>query len=1641
MQNKKILSLIFLLGTFLVSVTAQITGPGASSTVNTAYTNGTPNDFIFIFCTPNAVGAPVTGALSAVGAGGCGGPYTFTWEIYNTGTNSFNPFTVQNGASSNLTGLASGGYALTVTDNCGAIVICDVAWVFVNQTIVDAGPAVSNCVGNVNLIGTTNPVANFVYYNPPPPSFIIGPATTITVCFNATHTFVSDLGFYLVGPPSCGSPTIPLSPNPGSIGQGAICNSGNNVNNLCFTTAAAPNLNVCTAGTPLTGTYDSYGLAPGTLINWAPLYGCDAAAGGWQVQIYDCIGADVGSLTNTTITFTGNAGCGANSISYNSGAIASAINDNSCTPGSASIFTVPTNPAFTTPITLNNTITSFLWTSNNGTVIPLSNSTLTPSIPNPGVDTWFYLQATDNFGCTFVRDSAFYDNTCVCTMTAINANIGACNPVTGTYSVNGTVSYTNPPAGGQLIITGCSGIQQVFNPPFGTSVNYLLTGLPANGAPCNVTATFTATPACTINVGGFIAPTCPCVINNFTANIGACNPATNTYQVTGQVQFTSAPAGGQMIVENCDGVQQVFNPPFVSPLNYTLSTCVPNGTACDVQVYFTAIPACQQTINFVEPTPCNCTADAGTFSANIVGTSTNNYVLCWGDQININSNNDFTYPGNVLDPVIPYNPGIFYMLYSCPPTLGIDIVTDPCFIGVIGPGQNYNDLNDLTVVNSQPPGTFVNNTVYYVPITMYDIVGYYYSVTNYAGTCFDLGTPFAVTYLPAITYVSAENCNTGQATFTITGGHPAVFGTNFTASGLTPATASFANTTCANGGTITINGLQNGDMYSFTITDANGCPITCNGGPYVEVSDATITPAGPFCPGDPAIQLTAVDPGGTWSATCGLCITAGGVFNPGIAGAGAYTITYTIPGVCGDVSNTNITVNPLLNSTINAQPPVCIDAAAVIFNAATPGGTWSATCGACINAVTGSFAPAIAGAGVHIITYTLAGSCGTVDTENMTVNALPNAVANNNGPLCELQNLNLTSGGGIDYDWTGPNAFAQNNTQNTTIIAVTLPAAGTYTVTVTDANGCVATATTPVVINTNLVFAAYNNGPICSGTQLDISADNIPTATYDWAGPNAYAQLNTQNPSIPGVTVLATGIYTVTATNSSGCTGTATTNVVVNALPLPVANSNSPVCSGTSLNLTSNGGTDYDWVGPNAYVMNNTQNPSINPASVLETGTYTVTVTDLNNCSATATVVAVVNALPIPIIGNGGPVCDGTNVGLTSGGGTNYAWTGPGGYNNATQNPIIIAATPAQTGVYTVTVTNANNCTSTATTALAVNPLPVVIANTNAPLCDGEDVTVSANGAVNYAWTGPNGFNVNAQNPVINNITAINNGIYTVTGTDANNCSSTATVNVTSFLLPTASLSGDNLFGCAPLCVNFTDQSNGNGGVINQWNWVIQGQNPINTQNAAVCFSNAGTYDAALTVITSDGCIGTLNLANYITVYPNPVAEFIYAPQEIIETEPEVTFASTSSNAVSWLWDFGDGATDVVENPLHSYGDTGTFCITLIVATNFGCTDTANGCLNVKPDYNLFIPNSFTVNDDGLNEIWQVYGRGIKTIVVRIFDRWGEEIYSFDNINKGWPGTKQNGQECKQDVYVYRVEVMDGKGDPHTYSGNVNLIR
>jgi len=372
----------------------QLSCTNATLRTLTSYTNGSPNDSLFYICTGQ------TGTLVATPPSGVPG-WNFAWQIFSVAGNSWNFLTTQNNvATSTQTNLVPGGYRVQITDANNQVVGTYISWIVrINSNpSVGVSPITPGC-GSIFLIGSISNGAITPYYNPPSASvdpnsaLILGSSSTISICFTGNHTFVSDLGFYLVGPSSCGSPTVVLSPNPGSIGQPSTCNSSNNFTNLCFSTSSTNNLNVCSPISSLSGTYGSYGPSF-TPINWSAIYGCDASLAGWTVQIYDCIGVDSGSLTSASLTFSGTSVGGAPATyTYATPAgFSSAISDNSCAPSTASIFTVNAPPA--TPITPTY---GYQWSANPPFPIPNSTTSLfVPLNPGPTVDTEFTLTLTGN---------------------------------------------------------------------------------------------------------------------------------------------------------------------------------------------------------------------------------------------------------------------------------------------------------------------------------------------------------------------------------------------------------------------------------------------------------------------------------------------------------------------------------------------------------------------------------------------------------------------------------------------------------------------------------------------------------------------------------------------------------------------------------------------------------------------------------------------------------------------------------------------------------------------------------------------------------------------------------------------------------------------------------------------------------------------------------------------------------------------------------------------------------------------------------------------------------------------------------------------------------------------------------------------
>lgn len=338
----------------------------------------------------------------------------------------------------------------------------------------------------------------------------------------------------------------------------------------------------------------------------------------------------------------------------------------------------------------------------------------------------------------------------------------------------------------------------------------------------------------------------PCIITSVTASVSTCNATNNQYTVNGTIAFTDPPTTGQLIVEDCSGVQLTYNAPFGTTQNYNFTGLNANGTNCSITAYFTDDITCSISYNYIAPAACMCNASAGTTTVTINGQGTNNYVLCDGDEIDIQSNNDYLPP---LDHGIingaSYAPGLGYAVYFCPPTPNTSPINDPCFTGFFtGTLGNFTETNSggtsplLTSLATN--GVSVsNNTIYLAPVSLYNGVN-----QAYDDACYHVGSAIEITYLQPITTSYVESCINNETVVTLSGSYPSFNASNFTLINTMPSNVIFSSTSIANGGFTTLTGFNPGDNYSFDITDNNGCTSNFSSGPFgginVETYDTTI---------------------------------------------------------------------------------------------------------------------------------------------------------------------------------------------------------------------------------------------------------------------------------------------------------------------------------------------------------------------------------------------------------------------------------------------------------------------------------------------------------------------------------------------------------------------------------------------------------------------------------------------------------------------------------------------------------------------------------------------------------------------------------------------------------------------------------
>ena len=591
----------------------------------------------------------------------------------------------------------------------------------------------------------------------------------------------------------------------------------------------------------------------------------------------------------------------------------------------------------------------------------------------------------------------------------------------------------------------------------------------------------------------------------------------------------------------------------------------------------------------------------------------------------------------------------------------------------------------------------------------------------------------------------------------------------------------------------------------------------------------------------------------------------------------------------------------------------------------------------------------------------------------------------------------------------------------------TYTTAGVYPVTLTATSlGCPGTVTHTVNVFPTPVAEAGSNQIICLGQYANLTASG--GTSYLWSN-SIVTPNNNVNP-------IVSTTYTVTVTDNNGCT--AFDSVIVNVNPLPVvsAGNDIEICFATSTPLTATGGVSYLWSPTQGLSASNIANPVASPTV---TTTYIVLATDANGCTNTDNVVVQVFPLPPAEAGPDQSICNAGSATLNASGGVSYIWS-------TTETTATITVTPQATTTYTLSVTDGNGCSQTDNVIITVTNPPIANAGNDTHICSGLSTVLNASGGVSYAWSPATGLSsTDIANPVANPTSPVT---YTVTVTDASGCSSTDNVVINIYPSPSISFLANVYDGCEPLAVDFTDNTTP---TIQTWQWnfgdTASTSNTSTVQNPSHVFVSPGIYSVTLGVTTTDGCVGTYVYTDMITVYPNPVADFLLSPTVGSIENPIIRFFDQSFLATVWSWNFGEGISgtanySTLPTPMHSYMDEGDYTILLVVHTVHGCVDSTTKMVTIKPDFTFYIPNVFTPDGDGMNDFFQGYGTNIAEYEMYIFNRWGEQLYYTDDYNMPWNGkdSKTNNIDI-QDVYVYKIIIKDINGKVHKYYGHVTLLR
>ena len=366
-------------------------------------------------------------------------------------------------------------------------------------------------------------------------------------------------------------------------------------------------------------------------------------------------------------------------------------------------------------------------------------------------------------------------------------------------------------------------------------------------------------------------------------------------------------------------------------------------------------------------------------------------------------------------------------------------------------------------------------------------------------------------------------------------------------------------------------------------------------------------------------------------------------------------------------------------------------------------------------------------------------------------------------------------------------------------------------------------------------------------------------------------------------------------------------------------------------------------------------------------------------------------------------------------------------WSNGLLNSANVIATPTGTTMYSITVKDACNLTVTDSVFVQIE-CTFADAGPDTTICFGGTATLTASGATHFLWdTGDTTATINV-NPTVTTT-------YVVTVFDIFSDTDSVTVFVNPLPIinatsnPTTICLGDTSSLVATGAQTYLWSSNPPDNSLNGQQTIY---NPMVSPNSTTVYTVVG--------VDSNTCQNSTTVS--VNVSPNPILFISATPNPVSVFSPIVHITEGYSNATNWSWDLGDGSTSFVRDFYHTYSDqdTGRYLVTLVASNTYGCVDSAKMWVIVRPDATFYVPNSFTPNNDGKNDVFKVSGMGFKEFELYIYDRWGKLLFSTKNVEEGWDG-KVNENEVPNGVYNYVIIYKDVTNIRRTKPGSVTLFR